>query len=317
MTLFHITNVIRSTLQKFDLIFAQILNQEIMKRFLFVFLTLLPLSIFAQHFEAGIMVGASNYIGDLARNSRKVYVKETRPAFGAFGKYNVNDYVAVRLSGNYASIAGADENADDEQIVSRNLSFKSTLLEFGISGEFNLSGYQPYGLSKVFSPYLFVGLAATMFNPKAKYNDEWVALQPLGTEGQGLSQYPERQAYSKTTLSIPFGIGFKYALTDQLNLGIELGARRTFSDYLDDVSGTYVEYSELLAGNGELAAALGNRTGELSGGDPIAVPTGTVRGDDARNDWYFIFGVTASYNFLDNGLMGSRRRSKRKVGCKT
>lgn len=288
-----------------------------MKKLLFLLLTLTPISMFAQHLEAGLMVGASNYIGDLARNSRKVYVQETRPALGIFARYNLNVYVAIRGSANYASIGGEDANADDEAIVLRNLSFRTNLLEFGISGEFNLSGYQPYALTKVFSPYLFVGVSAVMFNPKAKYNGDWVALQPLGTEGQGMSAYPEKTPYNRTVLAIPFGIGFKYALTDQLNLGIEFGARRTFTDYLDDVSGTYVEYSELAAGNGELAAALGNRTGELIGNEPVSVPTGTLRGDDARNDWYFILGITASYNFLDNGLMGSRKRSRRKVGCKT
>jgi opacity protein-like surface antigen len=266
-----------------------------MKRILFCLLTLMPLSMIAQHFEAGLMVGASNYIGDLARNSRKVYLKETRPALGLFARYNLNDYVALRVSGNYASISGADSNADDQKIVQRNLSFRSNLIEFGVTGEFNLSGFQPYGLSRVFSPYLFVGIGATMFNPQAKYEGEWVDLQPLGTEGQGLSQYPERQAYNRTVMSIPFGIGFKYALTDQWNLGIEFGARRTSTDYLDDVSGTYVEFSELLAGSGELAAALGNRTGELSGGDPVSVPTGTVRGDDARNDWYVSTRPTPSH----------------------
>lgn len=288
-----------------------------MKYFLSLILACLTLPVFAQHFEPGLMIGASNYIGDLSRNSRKVYVKETRPALGLFMRYNLNDYVALKAFGNYASIAGEDANADDADIQLRNLSFRSTLVEIGFAGEFNLSGYQPYALEKVFSPYFFVGISAVLFNPKAKYEGEWVALQPLGTEGQGLAAYPEREAYNRTTFAIPFGFGFKYALTDQLNLGLELGARRTFTDYLDDVSGTYVAYSELLAGNGALAAALGNRTGELSGGEPVTVPTGTVRGDDARNDWFFILGITVSYNFLDNGLMGSRKRSRRKAGCKT
>jgi len=110
-------------------------------------------------------------------------------------------------------------------------------------------------------------------------------------------------------------VGVKYALTDKLNVGLELGARRTFSDYLDDVSGSYVSFPELLAGSGALAAALGNRTGELKGGEPVIVSTGTQRGDKAAADWYFILGVTASYNFLENGLMGNRQHSRGKKGC--
>ncbi|MCC6726156.1 MAG: hypothetical protein IT258_16735 [Saprospiraceae bacterium] len=81
------------------------------------------------------------------------------------------------------------------------------------------------------------------------------------------------------------------------------------------MSGNYVSYPELLAGNGQLAAALGNRTGELTGSEPVVVATGTQRGDSAKKDWYFIMGVTVSYNFLDNGLMGSRKRGGRRAGC--
>jgi hypothetical protein len=123
------------------------------------------------------------------------------------------------------------------------------------------------------------------------------------------------EPYKTFAFAIPFGLGVKYALSDRINLGLELGARPTFTDFLDDVSGDYVTYTDLLAGNGQLAAALGNRTGELTGSEPVVVPTGTQRGDGAKKDWYFILGATVSYNFLDNGLMGSRRRGGRRAGC--
>ena len=184
-------------------------------------------------------------------------------------------------------------------------------------GEFNLTGYQPYGLYKVFSPYIFIGITGAKFNPKANYQGEWIALKPLGTEGQNLSQYPDRQPYSDITLAIPFGFGIKYALTDKVNLGFEIGARRAFSDYLDDVSGTYVSSVELAAAGNTLGAALSNRTGELMGTEPVVVPTGTPRGDDKNADWYFIAGITISYNFLDNGLMGGRKRGRSRKGCKS
>jgi hypothetical protein len=182
-----------------------------------------------------------------------------------------------------------------------------------VMGEFNILGYQPYGLYKVFTPYIFAGVTGTKFNPKANFEGEWVALQPLGTEGQGLSQYPDREEYKTITLTIPFGIGVKYAVTDKLNIGFEIGARRAFSDFLDDVSGTYVASTELAADGNTLGAALSNRTGELSGGEPVVVPTGTARGDDTDSDWYF----TVSYNFLDNGLMGGRKRGRSRKGCKS
>ena len=281
-------------------------------------LACLPFAVTAQHLEAGLLVGASNYLGDLSNNSSSVYLKETKPAFGVLARYNVNELFAARIGLNYTWLAGRDANVKNDDFVrQRNLSFRSNVFEFSLIGEINIPGYQPYALSRPFSPYIFGGISVLKFNPKTRYEGNWVKLQPLGTEGQGLTQYPERNAYALTTIAIPFGVGVKYALTDQINLGLELGARRTFTDYLDDVSTTYVSYPELLAGNGPLAAALGNRTGELSGGEPAIVETGAQRGDSTGKDWFFILGATVTYNFLDNGLMGGRKRSRGKSGCRT
>lgn len=290
-------------------------NEEIMRILILTAAVFLCTNAFTQHFEAGLMVGASNYLGDLSANSSKVYLKESHFAGGIFGRYNINDFVAARLGFNYGIISGKDANADDAPIRERNLSFRSNLIEVGLTAEFNILGYQPYNLYRPFSPYIFAGVAFYHFNPKAEYQFQTVKLQPLGTEGQGMEGRPD--PYQLSGISIPFGIGVKYAVTDKLNLGLEVGARKTFTDYIDDVSSTYVEYQALLAANGELAAALGNRTGEFLGTEPISVPTGTVRGDDTSSDWYFFAGLTISYNFLDNGLVGSRSRGKKRSGCKT
>lgn len=287
------------------------------KTFILAIFTLINTAIFAQHFEVGVLLGGSNYLGDLSNNSTKVYLDETRFAGGGFVRYNFGERLVARVNINYAGIAGNDFNSNDAAINTRNLSFKSSILELGLVGEFNILGYQPYGLYRVFSPYVFAGVAGTKFNPKANFEGEWIELQPLGTEGQGLPQFPEREEYNTTVLSIPFGIGVKYAVTDKLNIGFEIGARRTFTDYLDDVSGTYVASTELVADGNTLGAALSNRTGELFGGEPVVVSTGTPRGDDTDADWYFITGITVSYNFLDNGLMGGRKRGRSRKGCKS
>ncbi len=287
-----------------------------MKNFLQILAyALLPFAVSAQHLEAGILLGGANYIGDLSNNSGNLYLKETKPAAGIFVRQNFNHLFAARLGFNWARVSGQDANVrNDDFVHDRNLSFRSSILEFALIGEFNILGYQPYGLARPFSPYVFAGIAGSKFNPKARYLGNWEELQPLGTEGQGMAGFDS--PYKRFAFAIPFGVGVKYALTDRINLGLELGARPTFTDYLDDVSGAYVSYPELLSGNGELAAALGNRTGELTeNGEPVIVPTGTQRGDSAKKDWYFILGVTASYNFLDTGLMGSRKRGGRRPGC--
>jgi opacity protein-like surface antigen len=274
----------------------------------------LPVFAQAQYLEAGILVGGANYLGDLSNNSSTVYLGETKFTYGAFARYNLTDFWTVRLGLNAGKIAGQDANVrNDAYLRDRNLSFRTNITEVALTGEFNILGFQPNGLYSPFSPYVFAGVAFTKFTPKARYEGNWVDLQPLGTEGQGMPGFSS--PYNKSTFAIPFGVGVKYALTDKLNVGLELGARRTFTDYLDDVSGNYVSYPELLAGNGALAAALGNRTGELKGGEPVIVDTGTQRGDKAAADWYFVLGVTVSYNFLENGLMGSRQRSRGKKGC--
>jgi len=271
---------------------------------------LLPLHGWSQHFEAGMMAGVANYLGDLSENSSRIIMQESKFSGGLFGRYNINDFAAVRLGFQYGSLSGKDANATDALVQQRNLSFKSALYEASLTGEFNILGYQPYALSRVFSPYLFAGVAFFYYNPTAEYEFQTIELQPLGTEGQGMANRSE--PYQLTQFSIPFGIGFKYALTDKINLGLEFGARKTFTDYLDDVSTTYVAYEELLAANGELAANLSIRDEK-----PEGIITGTPRGDDTTNDWYFIAGFSISYNFLDNGLVGSRSRTRNRNGCKT
>ena len=279
-------------------------------------LLFLPGLLLGQGFEVGVMVGASNYLGDLSSNSSSLYLNETGFAGGAFTRFNINEFVGLRLGFAAGSISGTDANADFESIRERNLNFQTGILEGSLTAEFNIMGYQPYNLNRPFSPYIFGGISLINFNPKTDFEGQIVDLQPLGTEGQGMDG---REApYDLISLAIPFGLGVKYAINDSWNVGLELGARATFTDYLDDVSTTYVEFSELLAANGETAAALGNRQGEFLGTEPVSVPTGTPRGDDVSSDWFFILGVTVSYYFLDNGLVGSRGRSKRgKNGCNT
>jgi len=285
-----------------------------MKRLLLLIAIIFPSFIFAQHTEVGFFLGASNYIGELSNDNSTFFWNETRPAFGILGRYNMNEKISFKGSLNYSTIAGDDANSLNKSIRERNLSFRSRLLEFAVTGEWNITGYQPYALKKPFSPYLFAGIALTSFNPKAEFEGQRVALQPLGTEGQGMQGFDS--PYSKVTLAIPLGFGVKWALNDAMNVGFEAGARLAFSDYLDDVGGAYAPFAELLAGNGELAAALGNRTGELFGGDPVIVDPGTLRGNPDTRDWYFTAGIFFSYNFLDNGLVGIRKKIKRGIkGC--
>ncbi len=270
----------------------------------------------AQHFYGGALIGGANYLGDLSENSSRIIPKETKLAGGLFVGYQFNDFLEAKFSFNYARVAGSDANAKEDAVMARNLSFFSNIFECSLRGEWNILGFQPYNYSRPFSPFLFAGVSGFKFDPYANFSGQKVALQPLGTEGQGLPDRADK--YQLFQFALPFGLGAKYLLNENWTLGIEFGARYTFTDYLDDVGGTYMSYENLLAGNGELAAALGNREGELTGQPPVSVTTGTQRGDNKANDWYFIAGLTITYNFIDSGMMGSRKRIKRRrTGCPT
>lgn len=274
---------------------------------------LFSISLQAQHLEFGLLGGAANYMGDLSNNSKTIYLKETNLVGGAFIKYNIHELGAIRLGVNYTTISGQDQNAADDFVSGRNLSFASNVLDFSIVGEFNILGYQPYNLYKPLSPYIFVGFGMFTYDPTTQFEDEVVKLRELRTEAQGTDGQPA--PYTKTAFSIPFGLGIKYALSDKLNLGFEIGARRTNTDYLDDVSTVFADPRSL---NSPLAVTLSNRSGELPGTDLSQFSPGMPRGDDKVRDWFFIAGLTISYNFIDNGLVGSRaRRRGGRKGCRT
>ena len=284
-------------------------------RNLVILLFFLPFTLAGQHFEAGLLIGGSNYLGDLSSNSSQIYLKETNIAAGAFARYNVNHLVALRLGFNYTSISGADRNSGNTAIIDRNLNFQSDIYEASLIGEFNILGYQPYNYETTFSPYLFGGIALYQFNPQGELNGQLYDLQPLGTEGQNLTAIPERTPYKLNQFAIPFGFGFKYTLTETLNLGVEMGARKLFTDYIDDVSLTYPGNDAFAAEGASLETIQLSNQSANNLGTNVA---GVSRGDNNANDWYFILGVTLSYNFLDNGLIGGRKRSKGgKTGCPT
>lgn len=151
------------------------------------------------------------------------------------------------------------------------------------------------------TPYLFGGLGFFAFNPKAYYTDplsgesDWYDLQPLCTEGQGTPLAPDRKVYTLKQVSMPFGIGVKYHPSKQLTLSAEYGFRKTWSDYIDDVSTTYVDNNQLAYYSGTLAAALADRSSEV---EPGYVNTaGVKRGDDSLDDWFAYFNVSVSVSF--------------------
>ncbi len=288
-----------------------------MKRILLtsaIALLLLPL-LQAQSTEFGLFFGTSAYRGDLSVPNSGLSKDQFHPTLGLFGRYNVSRNVAARLSFSFGKLSGSDANATDENLRQRNLSFQSRLVEIGVVGEFHPLGFDPMLGGKRVSPYIFGGLALFHFKPETNFNGQLIELQPLGTEGQGMDGRPA--PYELTQFALPFGVGIKMAISARLNIGVEAGLRKTFTDYIDDVSTSYVNYNDLARANGDLAAQLANRTGEYLGAEPVLLATDTQRGNPEAKDWYGIAGLSISYSFyrVDNGLASGKKGKN--IGCPT
>lgn len=241
-----------------------------------------------QSMEAGMFIGVSNYLGDLQQV--RFEKDELHLAMGAFIRANLSRHFAVKAHFYKGHISGTDEHYEGLLVRERNLHFRSPLYEIGLQGELTFLNFGERQ-QRIAAPYCFLGVAGFFFNPQARYQGEWIDLQPLGTEGQGLPEYPDRERYSLRQLSIPFGIGFNVWVGQNTNLGFEIGFRKTFTDYLDDISTTYPDL-EVLAESNPVAAALSYRTPEYTP-DAAPNPMGQLRGSSGK-DIYFFGGITIS-----------------------
>lgn len=322
------------------------------------------------YFEVGLGGGIMNYSGELTNSIFDF--KHVHPAGAIFGRYNLGRFISFRLQLALGSISGNDADSQDQRNQIRNLNFRSHLFEGSFIVEANLMGFQPRGHEKMFSPYVFVGIGIFNFNPFTTHFDpnldgQRVFLQPLATEGQGSSTFANRAPYATTQVSIPMGVGIKYAINSNLTIGFEVGFRPTFTDYLDDVGQTYPvnaltgepfydqtpyiagqygdksaqelfadgTYAYIASQRGETLSQYLNTLVPILAKDPATITDQTelaiyeeyqsyvnarggslVRGDK-MNDWYVYTQLTISYNFIENGLVGFRKRRKRRAGCKS
>lgn len=244
---------------------------------------------FGQYHEIGGMVGTAYYIGDL--NPRSPIPQNVNLAGGLIYRYNFTDRLAFKGNILYGRIGAEDADSDDPWQQNRNLSFRADIFEFSGQLEINFLTYEIGDERRPSTPYLFFGLSVFRFNPQAEYNDRWVDLQPLGTEGQSIEGFEDR--YALTQVSMPVGIGYKFNIWRSLGGAVEWGIRRTFTDYLDDVSGNYVDNFLISEENGPLAAILADRS--LAPLGPDGTNDGYQRGESNREDWYIFTGFMLTY----------------------
>jgi hypothetical protein len=253
-----------------------------------------PIKISPKTSEFGLFLGGSYYTGDL--NPSGHFNRFTRPAGGALYRINVNPRFSAKAIASLGILEGDDAYSRNEAHRNRNLSFKSKIMEFAVEGEFNFLPYST-GSKKlaISSPYVFAGVAVYHFNPQGLLGNRWIALQPVGTEGQG-STFSDEKPYSLTQFAIPFGVGLKINTAKRIGINFEWGLRKTFTDYLDDVSGKYVDPFLLGSEKGPVAVALADKSFTQEGGSN----TGRQRGNPYTKDWYAFAGVLITFKMKGN-----------------
>ena len=271
-----------------------------MKKITFVlFLFLLTHTSFSQ-FRLGLFGGLSNYQGDL---TDKPY-KSSKAVFGITGTFPITQRFSIRTGLSFGKIAGADSLSNQADLKARNLSFQSKITEFSAMGAYNI-----FNIDQIrWTPYIFAGVAVFHFDPYT-YDESGIQtyLRPLTTEGQGLQGYPGKP-YALTQFAIPFGGGIKYAISDKVQIGLEAGLRKTFTDYLDDVSTGYADPADLLLGNGQKSVDLSYRGDEV--GFPDYPVKGFTRGNPKSKDYYYFTGLHISF-----AIGSGDGRSEKGYGC--
>lgn len=265
--------------------------------------------------EIGLIVGISNYQGDLPSYSTENGFKALiGPVLGVHGGYELSDRFDLRADLMYARLAGDDELSDQELTRQRNLNFFSPVIQLNAGVDWNIFGFTTQN-GNDFSPFITAGFGLFHMNPKTKYNGETVALQPLGTEGQGLSAYPDQKKYSLIQPNLQFGGGLKL-MTGVIVLALEASMSYTFTDYIDDVSTIYISYPELFEQAGPLTAALANRQGEYLNSEPVIVPSGSLRGNADTKDFFGM--ITARVGIplaVGDGGFKVRRGKSKTINC--
>lgn len=284
-----------------------------MKKYLFILLSLFYINFDAQAqsyktsgHELGFSVGVANYLGDLGAGGDALFFGSVRPqafrpAVGLFYRNNFHKFLTFRTGLTIARIYGHDKFSEPGTgRLERNLHFRSNIADVTMMLEWNILPYKIGHYKHKFTPYIGFGIAGVYYNPKAELDGQWVALQPLGTEGQGLREYPDRTKYAKMAFSVPVALGFKLNLGRSWAIGGEFQYRHTFVDYLDDVSTAYPNMSFY---ENNYVTAVANEAIALSyrGNEPdLANVEEMQRGNSDLNDAYFFFNLTASFR-IGNG----------------
>ena len=247
---------------------------------------------YVQQGEFGVTVGAAHYFGDI---NTRAGLNRPKPALGLFFRKQFGNYVGMRIAGHFAQLGYSDVYSKNTYQQQRNLSFNTNIWEIAAMADFNFFKFLPNDPNYHFTPYITLGVGAFTYDPYAYLDGKKEFLRPLGTEGQTIG-YKGRKQYGTMAVCIPFGAGIKYNVTPNFNISAELSHRYTFTDYLDDVSTTYIGATRFsTTGNGPTAQLLQDRSYEIDPHNLIGVE-GRQRGFSKQKDQYIIFEIGLSFN---------------------
>ncbi len=286
-------------------------------------------------FELGIGIGPMFFLGDLggSKGIGRTFVKDldfplTKITKGLYINVYPAEWLGFRIAANMGYLEGDDAQAPNKGgaerfRLERNLKFKSNLSEAYAAIEvYPTVFFEQYdGLAHKLRPFGILGAGMFHFNPKGEYiapngTSTWVELKPLRLEGQGMAEYPTRKPYPLTQMAVMMGGGFKYYLTDGLYVGFEILHRKTFTDYIDDVSTKYIDprYFDVYLTPQQAAWAR-----QLEYRENLYNPAvsrryiNTQRGDPNQNDAYFSSILRMGWRL--NGANSPNAKARRQLKC--
>lgn len=277
-----------------------------MSRLLFLLLSLLGCNLaFAQvhrfttfQNEIHLGFGPAVYQGDLPSNSLLTFPPKNPVVARPFNfnlitgySHRYNRYLSWRVNAAFVQFGGNDVLDANGTKAIRNLSFRTRMFEVSPLVEFSILHWDRYGKNDRHHVFAASGLSLFYFSPQAKINGRYYKLRPLSTEGQGLPGGAQR--YAPVAVSVPFIIGYRFRASKKIVAGLEVSFRKSYSDYLDDVSGRYYDNEKLKNLKGETAASLADRN--LSG-SPMR--SGASRGNSINNDNYWYSSLIVSWLLL-------------------
>ncbi len=276
------------------------------KPYLVIVLSFLSINIFAQDIRLTLGTGVSAYLGDLMTD-RVPILKQVSSDFSIGATYDVPSIpqFRARLNVSLLGVKGDDAKSSDYYRRARNLNFKSSVWEVALMGEYDLADRTVYNIV----PYVFGGVGVYHFNP---YTYDTIAgkvfLKTVGAEGQylGLAGYPK--PYNLTQINIPLGFGIRYEVSDAMTLGVEFNYRILFTDYLDDVSSKYVDWTKVTptayyTANNNYYLNLAERLGYRSSDSKYTM--NLPRGNPGRKDAFYSIQITATFKLDGISFGGS------------